>query len=315
MHKLLHAFLIAACSGFLAYQAYRNIDTYLQHKTATRKASKTLSQDDLPSIEICLNPGFDTEVLQSYGYKNLPDYIVGKSNGSFIGWAGNGTGTTNDLLDKAYIWKNRSDILDLQGSNIGNNKKSWDLDKVFVESAATHPYGKCFVLNTSYLMLQQKKEPVLSFKLKALPKTKVLIFISDQNRKSWKRDVFSYSGDKIEYGIDPSSKKYNKHFELQISETIDSDKDMEANCMDYSASAYGQYGKCALAKVHNYFFRHISCIPPWFLGQDNKNMCQYNLTQNFSARPLDIWYFLNKIAIEVGMFFSQSCKQNSNYET
>ena len=144
MHRLLHAFIIAACTGFLVYQAYRNIDTYLQHKTATRKASKTLSQKDLPSVEICLNPGFDLNVLQSNGYEGwpLPNYLRGISNGSLIGWAGNGTGTTTDLLAKAYTWKNRSDIFSFRGGNIGDFKK-WDLDQVFLEVEANHPYGKC----------------------------------------------------------------------------------------------------------------------------------------------------------------------------
>ena len=120
MHRFLHAIVIAACAGFLAYQAYRNIDTYIQHKTATRIASKTLNQKNFPAIEICLNQGYDVDVLQSHGYDSLPDYVKGRSNGSLIGWAGNGTGTTTDLLAKAYVWKNRNDIFSFYWKNIGH---------------------------------------------------------------------------------------------------------------------------------------------------------------------------------------------------
>ena len=107
MHRVLHALVIAACTGFLGYQIYLNIETFLKHKTATRKSSKALKSNSFPTVEICLNPGFDENVLKSQNYESLHDYVLGISNGSLIGWAEAANGVKTDLLAKAYIWKNQ----------------------------------------------------------------------------------------------------------------------------------------------------------------------------------------------------------------
>ena len=295
MHKLVHALVIAACTGFLAYQAYLNISTYLRHETVTRKFQKDLTHNDFPSIEICLNPGYNTHVLQSHGYKSLTDFVKGNSNGSLIGWAGNGDGTTTELLTEAYLWKNLTDVFDFSGVNIGDID-SWDKDKVFVEVGAQHPYGKCFALNISNMLLKPGNDPSLNFKFRDMQNSKVSLFITDPNRMSWKRDLFSYAGDQIESELD---QKYYNHYELQISETIDSKKDVEANCMDYSSSSYGHYKKCALAEIQNYFMCHIGCVPPWFVNKDDPNFCGNKLTPNLTTGPLGVWHFIDKKTVKV----------------
>ena len=306
MHKLLHALVIAACTGFLVYQAYLNIATYLKHETVTRKFQKDLTHNDFPSIEICLNPGYNTKVLESYGYKSLTDFVKGQSNGSLIGWAGNGiNGTTTELLTEAYLWKNLSDVFEFSGVSIGDID-SWDQDKVFVEVGAQHPYGKCFALNISNIFLKLGNDPSLNFKFRDMPTSKVSLFITDPNRMSWKRDLFSYTGVQIESELDPSFPKYYNHYELQITETIDSKKDIEANCMDYSSSTYGHYRKCALEEIQNYFMSHITCIPPWFVKKNNPNFCQNKLSQNLTTEPLGVWHFIDKKTVKVHATISVS---------
>ena len=42
--------------------------------TTTSKEEKDLESSDLPEVVVCLEPGFDTEVLKNYGYKTLAYY-------------------------------------------------------------------------------------------------------------------------------------------------------------------------------------------------------------------------------------------------
>ena len=296
MHRILRALVIAACTGFLGYQVYLNIETFLKHKTATRKSSKALISSAFPALEICLNPGFDKKVLKSQNYESLHDYVLGLSNGSLIGWAGPADGVTTDLLAKAYIWKNQRDVFQFETRNIGAIK-SFDHD--FVEVGAHHPYGKCFAFNTRNIILKPSEEPHLIFKLNEMPQTKVTFFITDPHRMSWKRDLFTYSGDQIYVEIDPASQKYDFHYEIQVSETVESNQDLEAHCMDSLASKYGHYKTCSLVESHNYFLSQIGCIPPWFVYKDDPNICQHKLTPNLTTGSLNIWYFFNKIEFKV----------------
>ena len=139
MNRLLHVLILLACTGFLSYQVYLNIATYLQCPTATRKSVKTLGQVKLPSIEICLQTGYDLKYLQTQGYEDWGGYLRGVSHGTFIGWAGNSTESSNSLLEKAYVWKNKEDIV----KEVTANGNQVDL----VELGMQTPEGKCFALD------------------------------------------------------------------------------------------------------------------------------------------------------------------------
>ena len=49
--------------------------------TTTSKEEKDLEISDLPEVVVCLEPGFDTEVLKNYGYKTL-GYYRGSMDGN-----------------------------------------------------------------------------------------------------------------------------------------------------------------------------------------------------------------------------------------
>ena len=69
----------------------RVLNTWLVTKpTSTYKEEKGMTTDDLPEIVACLEPGFDSKVLEKYGYNRGPDYYAGYLNaGKFVGWNGN----------------------------------------------------------------------------------------------------------------------------------------------------------------------------------------------------------------------------------
>ena len=58
--------------------------------TLTSKEEKGLEFDDIPDVVICIEPGFDIEVLKKYGYKRTLLYYRGRrpSDSKFIGWNG-----------------------------------------------------------------------------------------------------------------------------------------------------------------------------------------------------------------------------------
>ena len=208
MHKGLHYLVVLACTGFLAYQVYLNIATYLQHQTATRKSTKTLDQVAFPSVEICLNPGYGMEFLRSQGYEDMKDFVKGISNNSFIGWAGNGSGTTNDLLDRAYVWKNPNDFI--KRAEVSSfRSRTRKTEKVeFLEVPAQHPFGKCFSLDPNELPTKHAIDLRVKFMFKLTKTAKVYFFVTDPHRKTWRRDLFSYSGIQIELDLNPSSLNY-----------------------------------------------------------------------------------------------------------
>ena len=145
------------------------------------------------------------DFLRSQGYQNLKDFVKGTSNNSFIGWAGNGTGTTNDLLDRAYVWKKPSDFIDRAGVSRFENRLGKAEKIEFLEVLAQHPFGKCFALNPSNLTIKHAIDLKLVFLFQLRKDTKVSFFVTHRHRKTWRRDLFSYSGIQIKLDLNPSS--------------------------------------------------------------------------------------------------------------
>ena len=76
--------------------------------TTTSKEEKDLEISDLPEVVVCLEPGFDTEVLKNYGYKTLGYYRGSMDGDKFAGWNGNENHRKSSLeiLEEALIVKN-----------------------------------------------------------------------------------------------------------------------------------------------------------------------------------------------------------------
>ena len=101
-NRVVHAVNVILCSGCFLYQAYEIILVFLRHPTSKKTSPKTLGQVGMPRTDICLNKRYDLECLKEHGYERLVEYIDGKSNCSFIGWARERGLTTVELLAQAY---------------------------------------------------------------------------------------------------------------------------------------------------------------------------------------------------------------------
>jgi hypothetical protein len=194
MHRILHGLIIAACSGFFLYQAYLNIDTYFKYPTSKTNSITTLSRAGLPRIEVCLRNGFDLDFLQTQGYEDLTEYVTGWSNGSLIGWAGNGSMTTDQIIANATVWKDGDDIFS-RTKVYGYNYK-WgpvNMKEVWLR----YPAGKCFALDEGDLKLRPDKNFYVLLEFKDVNNSLVSVSITDPKTVSWNPNFFSYSGDNI----------------------------------------------------------------------------------------------------------------------
>ena len=188
MNKLLYGLVVTACSALFSYQAYLNISLYLKHPTSKTNSQKYLGNVQFPLIEICLEIGYDEEILRAQGYDSLSAMVRGESNDSFIGWAGNKNLTTDVMLEKSYIWKNLSQ----KNTRIRVNDKNANLE----EARMQYPEGKCFSVVENGIRLQPKQNLIVKIDFKDVDAKVVKILVTDPHRKTWKRDIFTYSGKK-----------------------------------------------------------------------------------------------------------------------
>ena len=78
--------------------------------------------------------------------------------------------------------------------------------------------------------------------------------------------------------VEPSSVNH------QVSETVDLEEDLEAQCEDYSPLT--DYGACVEAVTQRGYLDSLGCVPPWFSVAGARNVCQgrINVTYQDGAR-------------------------------
>ena len=232
MNRGLHAVTVILCTGCFLYQAYEILVVFLRHPTSKTTSLKTLGEVGMPRVEICLNNGYDLEFLKEQGYNRLGDYVNGKSNDSFIGWAGNQGLTTMELLAQAYSWKNLTDVIQLLKVNGQQSSLS-----VLKEAGMNYPEGKCYVLDPkSVAFSDQPVTLIIQFK-EALSPTIATISITDHKRATWRRDVFTYQGDSIIKNL-KDKEKTSDIYNIQVAQTVDLEADLEASCTEYTNTNY-----------------------------------------------------------------------------
>ena len=72
--------------------------------TSTFNEEKALKTRDLPETVVCIEPGFDHDVLQKFGYKFGNTYLRGSIGGTkFVGWNGVGieNSSSHGILEEA----------------------------------------------------------------------------------------------------------------------------------------------------------------------------------------------------------------------
>ena len=80
--------ITSLCSLLTVFLICQELFNYVVEKpTITSMEEKVLRSTDIPETVICAEPGFDSDVLEKYGYSLM--YYRGSMNGQdFVGWNG-----------------------------------------------------------------------------------------------------------------------------------------------------------------------------------------------------------------------------------
>ena len=73
--------------------------------TTTSKEEKGLRSSDIPETVICADPGFDSDVLEKYGYTATTYYRGSMDEKNFVGWNGhkNESNSAHAILEESFI--------------------------------------------------------------------------------------------------------------------------------------------------------------------------------------------------------------------
>ena len=244
--------------------------------TATSKEEKELKSTDLPEVVICLEPGFDSEVLEGYGYKTR-SYYRGTMDwwSKFIGWNGkkDGNKSSREILNEALIVKRK---------HINSTKfiESAQYNGVYVKvelRTLAYPFGRCFSISppspqrsdTLYNWLSLhfnfkgnvfKKYKGLKIMLYFMDKTNSLQIYPDEN------DIAGYP---LKFELE---KIFNKKstYKTKISRSKHVEGDPVFECTEYTSD--NSYNDCIQNEVLDHFHELLGCQPP-LLGKDSKSMC------------------------------------------
>ena len=89
---------------------YQELVTFSVTKpTTTSKEEKKLDTSDLPEVVVCLDPGFDTEIMRKYNYRPIRYYRGVNDERTFVGWNGGKeeTKSSREILEEALIVKSQ----------------------------------------------------------------------------------------------------------------------------------------------------------------------------------------------------------------
>ena len=101
-----------------------------------------------------------------------------------------------------------------------------------------YPEGKCYILDGESVVFSGKAVTLrIQFK-EALSPTSATISITDPERATWRRDVFTYQGDSISKNLKDREKKTMDIYNIQVAQTVDLEADLEASCTDYTDTNY-----------------------------------------------------------------------------
>ena len=99
----LFSFACSLLTVFLICQEFYNYE--LIKPTSTSKEEKELRSSDIPDTVICADPGFDSDVLEKYGYTATTYYRGSMDEKNFVGWNGhkNESNSAHAILEEAFI--------------------------------------------------------------------------------------------------------------------------------------------------------------------------------------------------------------------
>ena len=257
--------------------------------TSSFREEKKLESRDLPEVVLCFDPGFDSKVLEKYGYST--DYFRGSMEGlgAFVGWNGgeNETKSSKDILDDILV-------VDSQGHNV-NSSMLWNsftedhVDFVPAEMklrTLALPFGRC--VSFSFPSTPRNLSSLhIGFSHTAFQKSnirsdKVRVFFMDKvNSVQVYPNELEMIGDPIKFQIRKPSSTIS--FRTKISRFKHVQEDPLLQCAVYTTD--NSYNDCIQEELLGLIEEEIGCHPP-LLAKDEKRMCnkRFNVSSDQNKR-------------------------------
>ena len=112
--------------------------------TGTSTEERDLESGDFPETVICLEPGFESKVLERNGYV-ARKYYKGEIDKRFVGWNGNETKSYDEILEEALVIGSQHITKDNFISKAvyrGEDQKDIPIRVKLI--TLLYPYGRCF---------------------------------------------------------------------------------------------------------------------------------------------------------------------------
>ena len=234
--------------------------------TVTSKEEKGLEFDDIPEVVICIEPGFDIEVLKKYGYKRTLLYYRGRrpSDSKFIGWNGDKKKSSLDILEEALIVKQKhiKDAKFIIRALYTADTKSDGLQAQVSLRSLAWPYGRCFSISLPDLQEAGNTEKnTLSLKFneslfKSYEDINIkMYFMERTNSLDIHPDQSSMTGDSLTVLLNRF-----RTFKTKISRSKHVQGDPHLKCTEYTLKR--SYNNCTNEELIGQYIDNLGCIPP-----------------------------------------------------
>ena len=227
-----------------------------------------------------MEPGFDTEVLHSYGY-HTRSYYRGTRNfdTKFIGWNG-GKGknkSSHEILNEALIVKSK---------HINNTKfiviaKYNNVDVEVGLRTLSFPFGQCFSISPPMVGNTSINWLYLHFKENVFKKYKHAIINIYFMDKTNSLKIYPDENDIAGYPLELKLRKMSNTkstYKTKISRSKHVEGDPLFQCTEYTSD--NSYNDCIQSELLHSFHKLLDCQPP-LLGKDPKKMCneRFNISK------------------------------------
>ena len=274
-------FLCAIITLILIYQEL--VAFAITRPTSNFKEEKKLETRDIPEVVICFEPGFDSKILNRYGYNTDTYYRGSMDQKSFVGWNGGGNEnkSSQDILEDVLVAKiqhlNQSTFVEAYYTE---DYDSWVSVEVKMRILA-YPLGRCISIssppshnNLNTLSVSLNKTAFNFFKVTAY-KIRVM-FMDKANSLRLYPNNLDMMGDRIKISTRRPSSTIS--YKTKVSRFQHVQGDPLFRCAVYTTD--NSYNDCIQDELLEPIEKEIGCQPP-LLAKDQNLMC--NQKFNFST--------------------------------
>ena len=274
--KTFFSLVCALLTIFLLCQELFNFA--VRRPTSTSSEEKELEATDLPEVVVCLDPGFDSNVLQSYGYNVTSNYYRGSmdSSNNFVGWNGGGneTKSSQNILEDVFMVNDeliKNGTVISQAYYTGNH---YDIIEREIKSRTlVYPFGNCISIsppNTRqhflYLFFNETVFDSLN-----LTSVKFRTFFMDKiSSLQLYPNEMEMMGDEIKKSLTLGEPNQVRSYKIKITRFQHVKGDPDFDCFEYTKDK--TYNDCVQNEVLDLFNKTIGCHPP-LLVKDPSRMC------------------------------------------